>query len=170
MNLSIIKNIPKKVNKIIIDGANIAYASRIGKKADINNLIILLSGLRLLQKERPEMTFEIICDAGLKRSITEPQRYEKWVRNGAIKQSSAKIKADEYIIEVMQIFDGSIMLISNDLMREYSEIDQLEHRLQFGFVFIFGELILKEIAFLKLKKQKTSMLSIKSAERENISA
>jgi hypothetical protein len=77
MGSNLIKMVPKNINKIVIDGSNIAYFSKIGRKADINNIIILLGHLRLLQKERPAIKFEIVCDAGLKNGISNKSCYEK---------------------------------------------------------------------------------------------
>ncbi len=139
--------IPTNIKKFIIDGSNIAFASREENKANIKNLEILLSTLREFQQIRPDLTFEIICDASLKYRISEPERYDKWINKGTVRQTPANIKADDFIVELLLEFDGEVLLISNDLMRDKPEINTLKARCQWGFIFAFEKIIFKELSF-----------------------
>ncbi len=139
--------IPTNIKKIIVDGSNVAFASRDEEKADIKNLEILLTALREVQHARPELTFEVICDASLKHHITEPERYGKWIDRGTVRQTPAHVEADEFILELLFAFDGEVLLISNDLMRDKPEVNFLKARVQWGFIFAFDKILFKEIVF-----------------------
>ena len=67
---SINPNIPNYISKRIVDGANVAFSSRIGNKADIRNISILFSKLKEFQKDRPTLKYEVICDSSLKYKIS----------------------------------------------------------------------------------------------------
>lgn len=141
--------LPKNITKIVVDGANVAFATKIGKKADINNLKLLLTQLCLIKETRPDLTFEIICDASLKHRISNPNCYEKLLQGGIIRQCPPYVVADKFIISLLQQFDGEILLISNDLFRDHVEVSTLAQRTQFGFIYAFGQLCIEEIIFFK---------------------
>jgi hypothetical protein len=67
------------------------------------------------------------------------------LRNGTIREVPPRHKADEYIIKIMEKFDGSIVLISNDQMREYREMGLLEHQIQYGFAFGQGHFVIYKL-------------------------
>jgi len=153
---------PDQIKKIVIDGANIAFASRHQQKAKFQNLQLIREQFEKCQKEKPEMQVEIICDASLKYHIDDPTMYELWVQNGIIKQAPAYIKADILIIKYLQQYNGEIALISNDLFRDYPEMAQLKHRLQYGFAFAFNKIDLVKLDVPKGLKPKSKAKSKKS--------
>ncbi|WP_457557925.1 NYN domain-containing protein [Candidatus Harpocratesius sp.] len=131
---------PKNVDKLVVDGANIAFFSKTKKnKARIVNLKILIDWLNQITAEYPNLQTEIIIDNSLQYKIDDPKQLEKMLKKGILKQTPAKIKADSFIIELMSRFDGSIVVISNDLFRDYPMISKISKRLQYGFMILFNQ-------------------------------
>jgi hypothetical protein len=128
------------IKKIIVDGSNVAFATKIQNKATFSNLKRLKAQLDELIAENPKILVEIVCDASLKYSIDDPTSYELWLQEGILKQVPPKTNADTLIIQYMQAFDGEILLISNDLFRDHPEIAALKHRQQWGFIIAFGSI------------------------------
>jgi hypothetical protein len=149
--------IPEHIKKVIIDGANIAFASRTKKnKPDFQNLVILQKELEDLKLVREDLEWFVICDANLRHAISEPKEYEKWIRKGIITQSPSRLKADIFILKMMHEFDGEIATISNDLFSEYAdELDDVVHRCQLGFIIAFNQMFLEK---LKIKTPKPAKI------------
>jgi hypothetical protein len=146
--MKLIKNpFPDFIQKIIVDGANIAFYSRNSEnKAEFMNLQILDDYLKEI-KNQFSIDYLIVCDSTLQYRISNKNQYKSWCNQGKICQSPATIKADEFITSLMTKFDGNLAVISNDLFKEYKQLTKLLYRIQYGFMIIFEEIILKQFIF-----------------------
>ena len=142
-------DIPGKINKIVVDVANVAYQNRTSKKKpDIKNIIILMEWEERIKSEHPEIEFSNIADASLYFRISNGGKYKSLVRKGRIHECPSKMEADQFIMMLLKKYDGEILVISNDLLRDFkSQIDELANRIQYGFMIEFDELLLHPFDF-----------------------
>ena len=100
---------------------------------------------------REDLDWLIICDASLKYAISDQKLYEKWVRQGIISQSPSRMKADIFILQMMNEFDGEIAVISNDRFSEYTEeLDAVVHRYQLGFIIAFDQFFVEKLKIMSI--------------------
>jgi len=143
---------PKNINKIIVDGSNIAFFSRNkNSQADFRNLQIIDSYLAD-KKVHFLIDYFIVCDSSLQYRISSKEQYIKWCKEAKIIQSPATIKADEFIVSLMLNYDGNLAVISNDLFKEYRQLNSLKWRIQYGFMILFNEIFMKQFIFNNPKK------------------
>jgi hypothetical protein len=101
--------------KIIVDGANIAYEEK-GKrgKPKLANLLAVRRQLQALGYDPV-----IVVDASLRHAIDDPGQYEQLVDAGVIEQAPAGTDADYFVVRLAQDFDAKI--VSNDRYEDYRE-------------------------------------------------
>ena len=144
--------------KIIIDGSNIAFASRNSKKKPkFQNLKIIIDFLENITKEFP-VEFKIIVDASLRHQIDSKRNLEELERVGKIVQTPCNHTADEFIIAYAQRHPEETIIISNDRFSEYNT----DNLFLCNFVIIFDEIIISP----NLKQQFS--LNNKISERSQI--
>ncbi|MFW9873262.1 MAG: hypothetical protein ACFFG0_09185 [Candidatus Thorarchaeota archaeon] len=125
--------------KIIVDGSNIAFASRNHKKQPkFKNLDIIINFLENIAKDFP-IDFKIIVDASLRYQIDSKKELEQLEKIGKIIQSPCKHTADEFIIEYAHRYPEETIIISNDRFSEY----KTENLTIFNFLIVFEEIIIK---------------------------
>ena len=124
--------------KIIIDGSNIAFASRNSKKKPkFQNLKIIIDFLENITKEFP-VEFKIIVDASLRHQIDSKRNLEELERVGKIIQTPCNHTADEFIIAYAQRHPEETIIISNDRFSEYNT----KNLFLCNFVILFNEIII----------------------------
>ena len=96
------------------------------------------------------MESNIICDAGLKWKISNLAEYEKWCRKGLVIRTPTKIKADEFILDIAEQFDGEIAIISNDLFSDYPRIKDLKAAFSMASYFLLESSLSNVWNFLKV--------------------
>ena len=144
--------------KIIIDGSNIAFATRNHKKQPrFQNLKIIIEFLENITKEFP-VEFKIIVDASLRHQIDSKRNLEELERVGKIIQTPCNHTADEFIIAYAQRHPGETIIISNDRFSEYNT----KNLFLCNFVIMFNEIIISP----NLRQQFT--LNNKITERSQI--
>ena len=117
-------------------------------KANPENLDAFLRWRKKSLKSKPNIIIEAVIDPTLIYSVSNKKLFKQLLRNGIIKQTPSTLKADDFIVDQMIKRDGRIAVISNDLFSDYPELNQLRSRCQFGFMILFGELIIHEILFV----------------------
>lgn len=97
-------------NVVLVDGSNVAYATE-GEPPRVANIIAVRDKLR-------EEGFEpiIVADAALRHSIDDPQRYERLVDEGQVRQAPAGTDADYFILSFARELNAGI--VSNDRFRD----------------------------------------------------
>ena len=124
--------------KIIIDGSNIAFASRNHKKQPkFQNLKIILNFLETITKEFP-VEFKIIIDASLRHQIDSKRNLEELEKVGKLIQTPCNHTADEFIIAYAQRHPEETIIISNDRFSEYNT----KNLFLCNFVILFNEIII----------------------------
>jgi len=124
--------------KIIIDGSNIAFATRNHKKQPrFQNLKIIIEFLENITKEFP-VEFKIIVDASLRHQIDSKRNLEELERVGKIIQTPSNHTADEFIIAYAQKHPEETIIISNDRFREYNT----DNLFLCNFVIMFDDIII----------------------------
>ncbi|MFX0099751.1 MAG: hypothetical protein ACFFCS_09220 [Candidatus Hodarchaeota archaeon] len=153
-----------KLYHIIVDGSNVAFSKRNDrKKAILGNLEILIRYLAELKKKYP-IEYEIITDATLKYRIDEPEKLEEYYKTGVISECPSHVKADEFIVDYMQIYPDRTLVISNDNFSEYN----LEKAGCFSlckFIIIFNKIIIpnfKHVFERKVERIAEVEISIKT--------
>ena len=128
-----------KKTKIIIDGSNIAFASRNHeRKPKFQNLVIIINFLENIANNFP-IEFKIIVDASLRHQIDSKNKLEQLERIGKITQTPCNHTADEFIIEYAQRYPEETIIVSNDRFSEYNT----ENLSLCNFVIMFDEVIIK---------------------------
>ena len=147
--------------KIIIDGSNIAFASRNQQKQPkFQNLKIIIDFLESITKDFP-IEFKIIIDASLRHQIDSKTKLEQLERVGKIIQTPCNHTADEFIIEYALRHPEETIIISNDRFSEYNT----ENLSLCNFVIMFDEIIIKP----SLKQQfGVNIEEIDKARQENV--
>lgn len=97
-------------NVVLVDGSNVAYATE-GEPPRVANIIAVRDKLR-------EEGFEpiIVADAALRHSIDDPERYERLVDEGQVRQAPAGTDADYFILSFARELNAGI--VSNDRFRD----------------------------------------------------
>ena len=146
--------------KIIIDGSNIAFASRNHKKQPkFQNLRIIINFLENITKEFP-VEFRIIIDASLRHQIDSKRNLEELEKVGKIIQTPCNHTADEFIIAYAQKHPEETIIISNDRFSEYNT----KNLFLCNFVIMFDEIIISP----NLKQQFSLTNKITSGSQINV--
>ena len=97
-------------NVFLVDGSNVAHSIE-GEPPHVANLIAIREKLR---EEGLEPI--IVADASLRHQIDEPQRYEKMIDDGMVRQAPAGTDADYFILSFARELNASV--VSNDRFRD----------------------------------------------------
>lgn len=97
-------------NIVLVDGSNVAHSIE-GEPPHVANLIAVRDKLR---EEGLEPI--IVADAALRHQIDDPQRYERLIDEGQVRQAPAGTDADYFILSFARELDASI--VSNDRFRD----------------------------------------------------
>jgi len=97
-------------NVVLVDGSNVAHSIE-GEPPHVANLIAIREKLR---EEGLEPI--IVADASLRHQIDEPQRYEKMIDDGMVRQAPAGTDADYFILSFARELNASV--VSNDRFRD----------------------------------------------------
>lgn len=147
-------------SKIIIDGSNIAFASRNQKKQPkFQNLKIIIDFLEGISKEFP-IEFKIIVDASLRHQIDSKRNLEELERVGLIIQTPCNHTADEFIIAYAQRHPEETIIISNDKFSEYNT----NNLFLCNFVIMFEEIIISP----NLRQQFSQNIDIAEMSQINV--
>lgn len=97
-------------NVVLVDGSNVAYAIE-GEPPRVANIVAIRDKLR-------EEGFDpiVVADAALRHSIDDPQRYERLIDEGQVRQAPAGTDADYFILSFARELNASI--VSNDRFRD----------------------------------------------------
>lgn len=106
-----------KKEKIVVDGSNVAWASKKDGKPDIDNIEMVR-----LELERQGYAPIIIVDSNLRHIIPEvdKERFERWVEDERVIQAPAQIKADDALLKFAD--EHGLKVVSNDTFKEYVDI------------------------------------------------
>jgi len=110
-------SIKYKKEKIIVDGSNVAWASKRDGRPDIDNIEMVR-----LELERRGYAPIIIVDSNLRHIIPEidKERFERWVEDEKVIQAPAQIKADDVLLKFAD--ERGVKIVSNDTFKEYVDI------------------------------------------------
>jgi len=97
-------------NVVLVDGSNVAHSIE-GEPPHVANLIAIREKLR---EEGLEPI--IVADASLRHQIDEPQRYERMIDDGMVRQAPAGTDADYFILSFARELNASV--VSNDRFRD----------------------------------------------------
>ena len=97
-------------NVVLVDGSNVAHSIE-GEPPHVANLIAVRDKLR---EEGLEPI--IVADASLRHQIDDPQRYEKMIDDGMVRQAPAGTDADYFILSFARELNASV--VSNDRFRD----------------------------------------------------
>ena len=97
-------------NVVLVDGSNVAHSIE-GEPPHVANLIAVREKLR---EEGLEPI--IVADAALRHQIDDPQRYEKMIDDGMVRQAPAGTDADYFILSFARELNASV--VSNDRFRD----------------------------------------------------
>jgi hypothetical protein len=97
-------------NVVLVDGSNVAHSIE-GEPPHVANLIAIREKLR---EEGLEPI--IVADAALRHQIDDPQRYEKMIDDGMIRQAPAGTDADYFILSFARELNACV--VSNDRFRD----------------------------------------------------
>lgn len=97
-------------NVVLVDGSNVAHCIE-GEPPHVANLIAIREKLR---EEGLEPI--IVADAALRHQIDDPQRYEKMIDDGMIRQAPAGTDADYFILSFARELNACV--VSNDRFRD----------------------------------------------------
>ena len=97
-------------NVVLVDGSNVAHSIE-GEPPHVAKLIAIREKLR---EEGLEPI--IVADAALRHQIDDPQRYEKMIDDGMVRQAPAGTDADYFILSFARELNASV--VSNDRFRD----------------------------------------------------
>lgn len=97
-------------NVVLVDGSNVAHSIE-GEPPHVANLVAIREKLR---EEGLEPI--IVADAALRHQIDDPQRYEKMIDDGMVRQAPAGTDADYFILSFARELNASV--VSNDRFRD----------------------------------------------------
>ena len=97
-------------NVVLVDGSNVAHCIE-GEPPHVANLIAIRDKLR---EEGLEPI--IVADAALRHQIDDPERYEKMIDDGMVRQAPAGTDADYFILSFARELNGCV--VSNDRFRD----------------------------------------------------
>ena len=97
-------------NVVLVDGSNVAHSIE-GEPPHVANLIAIREKLR---EEGLEPI--IVADAALRHQIDDPQRYEKMIDDGMVRQAPAGTDADYFILSFARELNAGV--VSNDRFRD----------------------------------------------------
>ena len=97
-------------NVVLVDGSNVAHSIE-GEPPHVANLIAIREKLR---EEGLEPI--IVADAALRHQIDDPQRYEKMIDDGMVRQAPAGTDADYFILSFARELNACV--VSNDRFRD----------------------------------------------------
>jgi hypothetical protein len=95
---------------VLVDGSNVAHSIE-GEPAHVANLIVIREKLR---EEGLEPI--IVADAALRHQIDDPQRYERMIDDGMVRQAPAGTDADYFILSFARELNACV--VSNDRFRD----------------------------------------------------
>ena len=106
-----------KMEKILVDGSNVAWMSKKDGKPDIENIEIIK-----LELEDKGYNPIIIVDATLRHIIPEgdKKRFEKWIDEEKVIQAPAQVKADDALLKFAE--ERGLKIVSNDTFRDYEDM------------------------------------------------
>ena len=167
--------IPNSIKKIVIDGANVVqFTHNRNDEPEIKNLIPLFKWLEEVNVQH-RIQIEIIVDSTLRRVIDKKDQYEYLLRYGVLKQVPATTTADAFIVKMVEKYQKEILVISNDLFRDFSELKADTSRIQYGFMILFDSFELIPLKFSlrnkrsRKKNQKLSPRTLISEINQEIS-
>lgn len=97
-------------NVVLVDGSNVAHSTE-GDQAQVANLLAIRDKLR---EEGLEPI--IVADAALRHQIDDPERYERLIDEGQVRQAPAGTDADYFILAFARELNANI--VSNDRFRD----------------------------------------------------
>lgn len=97
-------------NVVIVDGSNVAHSTE-GDRAQVANLLAIRD--KLVDEGLEPI---IVADAALRHQIDDPQRYERLIDDGQVRQAPAGTDADYFILSFARELNASI--VSNDRFRD----------------------------------------------------
>ncbi|OFV67609.1 MAG: hypothetical protein SCAL_000984 [Candidatus Syntrophoarchaeum caldarius] len=106
-----------KKERILVDGANVAWEAKKEGGPNIDNIEIIR-----LKLEKQGYTPIIIVDASLRHIIPEAdkERFGKWIDEGKVIQAPAQVRADDALLKFA---DGrGLKIVSNDTFKDYRNI------------------------------------------------
>jgi hypothetical protein len=90
-------------NVVLVDGSNVAHSIE-GEPPHVANLIAIREKLR---EEGLEPI--IVADAALRHQIDDPQRYEKMIDDGMVRQAPAGTDADYFILSFARELNACVV-------------------------------------------------------------
>lgn len=97
-------------NVVIVDGSNVAHCTE-GEAPHVANLLAVRE--KLCEEGLEPI---IVADAALRHQIDEPERYERMIEEGLVRQAPAGTDADYFILSFARELGASI--VSNDRFRD----------------------------------------------------
>jgi hypothetical protein len=97
-------------NVALVDGSNVAHSTE-GGPPMVANLIAIRD--KLVEEGLEPI---IVADAALRHQIDDPQRYEKMIDDGMVRQAPAGTDADYFILAFARELNASV--VSNDRFRD----------------------------------------------------
>ena len=97
-------------NVVIVDGSNVAHCTE-GEAPHVANLLAVRE--KLCDEGLEPI---IVADAALRHQIDEPERYERMIEEGLVRQAPAGTDADYFILSFARELGASI--VSNDRFRD----------------------------------------------------
>lgn len=106
-----------KKERILVDGSNVAWASKKDGKPNIDNIEMIK-----IELERRGYAPIAIVDSNLRHIIPEidKERFERWVEDGKVIQAPAQIKADDALLKFAD--ERDVKIVSNDTFKQYVDI------------------------------------------------
>ena len=122
-------------NIALVDGSNVAHSTE-GEQAQVANILAVRDKLR---EEGLEPI--IVADAALRHQIDDPERYEKLIDEGQVRQAPAGTDADYFILSFARELNASI--VSNDRFRDrIKEFPEARERV-IRFMIVQDEVVLE---------------------------
>ena len=97
-------------NVVIVDGSNVAHCTE-GEPPHVANLLAVRE--KLCEEGLEPI---IVADAALRHQIDEPDRYERMIEEGLVRQAPAGTDADYFILSFARELGAGI--VSNDRFRD----------------------------------------------------
>lgn len=97
-------------NVVIVDGSNVAHCTE-GEPPHVANLLAVRE--KLCEEGLEPI---IVADAALRHQIDEPERYERMIEQGFVRQAPAGTDADYFILSFARELGAGI--VSNDRFRD----------------------------------------------------
>lgn len=141
----------KLKNKILVDGSNVALASKKDGKPKIDNI----ERIRL-ELEKRDYDPIVFVDASLRHRLPESdkKRFEKWIDEDKVIQSPAGVRADNPLLEYAD--KHKLKIVSNDTFKEYKIkypwLEDLDRVMPFN--------IIRDDAIILSRKKKAAQYGI----------